>query len=110
MEQNNEIIALTETFVTGSLNCLRSRDARISHREAHRIHTVGRPGGRWSTEHEIPVWTKRILVMWVYLPPVTEVTDIVEEMAGHDDRSKRSSAVIYGDFNCRIDSKSWKSL
>lgn len=44
--------------------------------------------------------------MSAYFPPDMEVTDIVEKIAEHGDRTKRSPAVIYGNFNSRIDAKS----
>lgn len=44
-----------------------------------------------------------MIVTAAYFPPRTEVPDIVEELAEHDERARTAPVIIYGDFNCRMD-------
>lgn len=119
MEKDTDAILLTETFIENPENGPTIKKAKLFHREAQRTNSTGRPSGgcliaikkdpeaklNWKSEHAISVSTQQITMMTAYFPPTTEVSDIIQEIAEHNDRMNNSPAVIYGDFNCRIDAK-----
>ena len=123
LEGGEEILALVETFVEREEDSVELRGAKQYHALAERKEERGRASGgcmiavRGGLRSRLNRRTGRVVSVRVdmgvvvagYFPPGTEVEEIVEEVGQHVG-GLEGGAIVYGDFNCRLDNGGERGL
>lgn len=111
-------VMLTETFLTHKPNEQLIENFKSYYAEARK--TDGRPSGglailasplllgtrcMFEEEHILGIETQRTTLIVAYYNPKTPVAEIVVDLLNAANKVVTKSVIVYGDFNCRLDSQ-----